>query len=175
MATGLQMELYNSASEITVLAVCFTMLMLLLVSFKVRMKSFRIFAVTLYMLISATGADLMLHYILEKNPNAPVWILYALRSIYHVLLFGMLHQFVAYTCEATHLSKARRKPYLLMARALFVIFSVIDLTGIWSGQTMKFAGARIAFEGSIALAKQMGVPEEEILDSKEKIVAYFMN
>ena len=34
---------------------------------------------------------------------------------------------------------------------------------------------RVAFSGSIDLARQMGVPEEEILDSKEKIVSYFMD
>ena len=30
-----------------------------------------------------------------------------------------------------------------------------------------------AFEGSISLAKEMGVPTEEILDTKEKIASYF--
>lgn len=34
---------------------------------------------------------------------------------------------------------------------------------------------RIAFYGSVDLAKQMGVPSEEILDSKEKIVSYFVD
>lgn len=34
---------------------------------------------------------------------------------------------------------------------------------------------RIAFSGSVELAKEMGVPVDEILDSKEKIVSYFMD
>lgn len=34
---------------------------------------------------------------------------------------------------------------------------------------------RVAFEGSIDLAKSCGVPVDEILDSKEKIVSYFMD
>lgn len=34
---------------------------------------------------------------------------------------------------------------------------------------------RVAFEGSIDLAKSCGVPVDEILDSKEKIAAYFMD
>lgn len=32
---------------------------------------------------------------------------------------------------------------------------------------------RLAFAGSVQLAKKMGVPAEEILDSKEKIISYF--
>ena len=32
-----------------------------------------------------------------------------------------------------------------------------------------------AFEGSVTLAKEMGVPTEEILDTKEKIFSYFMD
>ena len=34
---------------------------------------------------------------------------------------------------------------------------------------------RIAFEGSIDLAKSCGVPVDEILDSKEKIASFFMD
>ena len=34
---------------------------------------------------------------------------------------------------------------------------------------------RIAIAGSVELAKQMGVPCEEILDSKEKIDSYFLD
>ena len=33
----------------------------------------------------------------------------------------------------------------------------------------------LAFEGSIELAKSCGVPTEEILDSKDKVTAYFLN
>ena len=43
----MRLEQYNPSSEITVLAVCFTMLVLLVVSFKVRMKTFRIFTAML--------------------------------------------------------------------------------------------------------------------------------
>ena len=46
----MRMEQYDPSSEITVLAVCFVMLVLLFVSFKVRMKSFRIFSAMLGML-----------------------------------------------------------------------------------------------------------------------------
>jgi len=34
---------------------------------------------------------------------------------------------------------------------------------------------RLAFVGSIELARQIGVPEEEILDTKEKITSYFLD
>lgn len=148
----MQLENYNSASEITVLAVCFTMLMLLVVSFKVRMKTFRIFATTLSMLIVATSADLMLHYLMEHNPDTSRWILYSLRSIYHFLMFAMLHHYVAYTCEATYLSKRRRKPYIITADVLLIGFSVIDIIGIWTGRSMHFVDGQLAFEGSTVFA-----------------------
>ena len=75
MQGTVQLEKYFAASEIMVLAVCFVMLMLLTVSFKVRMKSFRVFASMLYMLITATLADLMLHYLMDKDPDIPVTVL----------------------------------------------------------------------------------------------------
>ena len=148
MQGTVQLEKYFAASEITVLAVCFVMLMLLIVSFKVRMKSFRIFAAMLYMLIVATLADLMLHYLMDKNPDAPRAVFYALRSVYHVLLFGILHHYVAYTCEATALSQRRRKPYIFIATALFIIFSTADTVGIFTGRTMHIVDGAISFEGS---------------------------
>ena len=148
MQTVMQFERFDPASEITVLAVCFVMLMLLFVSFKVRMKTFRIFGVTLGMLIVATSSDLMLHYLIAGNPDTPLWLLYGLRCIYHVLLFGMLHHYVAYTCEATYLSKRSRKPYIATANVLLAVFSAADVIGVCFGGTMKTAGGEIAFSGS---------------------------
>ena len=62
MQETMRLEKYFPASEVTVLAVCFVMVILLVVSFKVRMKSFRMFAAMLWMLIVATCSDLMLHF-----------------------------------------------------------------------------------------------------------------
>ena len=148
MQTAMRFEHYYAASEITVLAVCFVMLMLLIVSFKVRMKTFRIFATTLGMLIAATSSDLMLHYLLSRNPDTPVWILHGLRCAYHILLFGMLHHYVAYTCEATYLSKRSRKPYITAANVLLAVFAVADTIGVCFGGTMQIRDGAIAFSGS---------------------------
>ena len=116
MQGTVQLEKYFAASEITVLAVCFVMLILLTVSFKVRMKSFRIFAAMLYMLIIATLADLTLHYLMDRDPAA--------------------------------LSRQRRKPYVLIATALFITFSIADAVGIFTGRTMHIVDGMISFEGA---------------------------
>ena len=148
MQGTVQLEKYFAASEITVLAVCFVMLILLTVSFKVRMKSFRIFAAMLYMLIIATLADLTLHYLMDRDPDLPRTVFYALRTIYHTLLFAILHQYVNYACEATALSRQRRKPYVLIATALLITFSIADAVGIFTGRTMHIVDGMISFEGS---------------------------
>ena len=145
---AMRMEQYDPSSEITVLAVCFVMLVLLFVSFKVRMKSFRIFSAMLGMLIGATCADLLLHYLMDNGPNPPLALFYSLRSIYHILLFGILHHFISYTCEATLLGPNSRKPYIRAATALLIIFSVADTAGIFSGRTMHIVNGTISFEGS---------------------------
>lgn len=148
MQETMRLEKYFPASEITVLAVCFVMVILLIVSFKVRMKSFRIFAGMLWMLITATLSDLMLHYLMAKDPTLPAWVFYTLRSVYHVLLFGLLHSYAAYTCEATALSRLKRRPYIVTATVLFVVFSVADTVGIFTGRSMHIIDGAIAFEGS---------------------------
>ena len=96
MPNAIQLENYSPASEITVLAVCLVMLVLLFVSFKVRMKSFRIFATLLGMLIAAAVADLTLHYLVRDVPGTPRAVLCTMRSLYHILLFSMKYLFVAY-------------------------------------------------------------------------------
>ena len=144
----MQIEKYYPASEITVLGVCFVMLVLLFVSFKVRMKSFRIFATMLGMLIVATGADLTLHYVIAGHPDAPRPLVYGLRSVYHVLLFCLLHHYCAYTCEVTNLLAKQRKPWIILATAMLILFSVADVVGIYSGRTMHIIDGEIAFEGS---------------------------
>ena len=144
----MQIEKYYPASEITVLGVCFVMLVLLFVSFKVRMKSFRIFATMLGMLIVATCADLTLHYVIAGHPDAPRPLVYGLRSVYHVLLFCLLHHYCAYTCEVTNLPEKQRKPWIILATAMLILFSVADVVGIYSGRTMHIIDGEIAFEGS---------------------------
>ena len=144
----MQIEKYYPASEITVLGVCFVMLVLLFVSFKVRMKSFRIFVTMLGMLIVATGADLALHYIMAGYPDAPRPLIYGLRSIYHVLLLCLLHHYCAYTCEVTNLSDKQRKPWIILTTAMLIFFSAADVVGIYSGRTMHIINGEISFEGS---------------------------
>ena len=144
----MQIEKYYFASEITVLGVCFVMLVLLFVSFKVRMKSFRIFVTMLGMLIVATCADLILHHVIAVHPNAPRPLVYGLRSIYHVLLFCLLHHYCAYTCEVTNLPAKTRKPYILLSTTMLILFSAADVAGIYSGRTMHIINGEIAFEGS---------------------------
>ena len=151
MATNMQLEGYTPASEITVLAICIVMLVLL-VSFKVHMKSFQIFAATLGMLIVATSTDLMLHYLLSKNPDTSRLLLYGLRCLYHFLLFAMLHHYIAYTSEITWLNQKSRRPYILGANILLAVFSVADAVGIFSGRTMHIIGSAISFEGSTIFA-----------------------
>ena len=142
-------ENYNPSSEITVLGVCLVMVTLLLVSFKVRMKTFRIFAATLGILMAATTADLLLHFMIEMNPDAPKAIVYGLRSLYHVLLFTMLHNFVTYTCAAAALPREARAPYVTMAAVLLITFSVADTVAIFTGRSMYISGGVISFEGSL--------------------------
>ena len=149
MQETMRLEQYFPAGEITVLAVCFVMVILLGVSFKVRLKSFRIFATMLWMLITAVGADLMLHYLMSKDPGLPRAVFYGLRSVYHVLLLGLLHHYVVYTCEATALSRQKRRPYVAAATALFAGFAVADTVGIFTGQTMHIIDGEISFEGSL--------------------------
>ena len=152
MERFMRLEQYDPSSEITVLAVCFVMFILLLVSFKVRMKSFRIFASMLGMLVLATCADLMLHYLMSLNPDTSRAIVYTLRSVYHILLFCMLHHYVAYTCEATMLGPNSRKPYTRTAKVLLVVFSLADTVGIFTGKTMHIEDGAIFFEGSAIFA-----------------------
>ena len=149
MEASIRLEKYDPSSEITVLAVCFVMLVLLFVSFKVRMKSFRIFAAMLGMLIGAACADLLLHYLMTLNPDTSRLLVCSLRSVYHILLFCMLHHYILYTCEATLLGKRSRKPYMYTADALLLIFSLADTFGIFTGKSMHIVDGVIAFEGSV--------------------------
>jgi len=87
-------------------------------------------------------------HLMDRDPGLPRTVFYALRTIYHTLLFAILHQYVIYTCEATALSRQRRKPYVLIASALFIIFSIADAVGIFTGRTMHIVDGMISFEGS---------------------------
>ena len=147
MPNALQLEKYNPASEITVLAVCLVMLVLLFVSFKVRMKSFRIFALLLGKLIAATVTDLLFHYLVRNFPELPQFVPCALRSIYHILLLSMMFHFVVYICAATGLTEKEERPYIIAAIVLLVGFSAADTIGIFSGRNLRIVDGVVSFEG----------------------------
>lgn len=149
MPNAIQLENYSPASEITVLAVCLVMLVLLFVSFKVRMKSFRIFAALLGMLIAAAVADLTLHYLVRHVPAAPRAVLCTMRSLYHILLFSMKHQFVAYICAGAGLPEKESRPYLTVATVLLIVFSAADTVWIFSGPGLRIVDGTLSFEGSL--------------------------
>ena len=149
MPNAIQLENYSPASEITVLAVCLAMLVLLFVSFKVRMKSFRIFAALLGMLIAAAVADLTLHYLVRHVPAAPRAVLCTMRSLYHILLFSMKHQFVAYICAGAGLPEKESRPYLTVATVLLIVFSAADTVWIFSGPGLRIVDGTLSFEGSL--------------------------
>lgn len=76
-----------------------------------------------------------------------------------------------------YMEDIRRKDNSLQEKYKSYIFKLSeDMKQFMQLLNIAFApDIRIAFDGSVSLAKEMGVPTEEILDNQEKIFNYFMD
>ena len=104
------------------------MLVLILVSYRERTRSFRIFLTVLFLVAVSACVNLLLHA-LDARAVPEVWTI-GLRFVFHFLLFLMLHHYVVYICTVTQLEEKIRRPFILLSLLLLASVAVADLVRI---------------------------------------------
>lgn len=146
-ATVLQTETYTPVGDILVLAVSYVMLILLFFSFKVRTKAFKVFLSLVAVLIASACTNIIFHHLSSNHPDLPAAALYALRCLYHALLFFMMYQYVAYICLVTGLEKNERKFYHAAAGILLTVIILSDIVKTFTGNGIQVQEGAVSARG----------------------------
>ena len=139
--------------DVSTIAICIVVFILLGASYIIRDKSYRIFSSIIGLLILASIVNIGFYELLSRTDivigNAYVTgVLYILRVIYHFFLFDIFFCFVLYATVVSKMEKRQARIIAISATTLFLIIIGIDivLTFTKNGFTIdKETGE--AFEG----------------------------
>ena len=135
---------YSLAGDISVIAICLVMVILLLTSYVNHNRSFHIFMAIIIQLVVASIVNITYHYLLTLNNPALYNLIYVLRIGYNAVLFDIFFLFCLYTTIASGLDKNRSRIVAVAATILFVTIIGIDIIRLFTGTDF-----RILADGSV--------------------------
>lgn len=147
MAEALYTEQYTPVGDITVLAACFVMLVLLFFSFKVRTRSFNVFLSLVAVLTASAAVHVLFHFLSAEVQGIPTAVLYGMRCVYHALLFFMMYQFIAYICLVTGLPQEERRTYHSISGMILVAVILADIARTFSGSGIRLQDGAVLSRG----------------------------
>ncbi len=145
MQTGEQMffDNYTPAADITVIAVCFVIFILVMTSYMKKNTSFYIFINIVGFLLLAAFCDLFYHFRYTRITDGSYTSIYVLRCFYHAFLFSNMLLFVVYIVNLLHLEKFRKVPILVISGIIYIVVISVDIVTTVSGK-----GFRLNKDGS---------------------------
>lgn len=147
---------YSPFGDLTVVSICFVMIVLMMFSYITKSRSFRIFLSLVSILIVAALSDVTFYTLATSGPQYRS-AASAVRCLYHFLLFLIFLHFVIYIVEVTRMSRSEKRPYLIIAGILFVAVVLVDVIDTVRGENfilteegIRFSGRNVFFFGYIA-------------------------
>ena len=118
---------YTPAGDITVIATCFVILILIFTSYVNKTKSFYLYLNIVGYLMLAAFSDVIYHHVYSGITDGNYTIVYVLRCLYHVFLFSNLLLYVVYIVELQHLERDKKIPTMLVSGGIYLSIIATDI------------------------------------------------
>ena len=126
-----KIENYSRMGDVSVIAICCVIFILISTSYIVRNRNYRIFAAMVGFIFLAAfvniGFNEMLKQDYVKDNQVIIGILYFLRVLYHIFLFYIFFCFALYTIVVSKMERQKARVYAIIGTFIFVIFVVVDI------------------------------------------------
>ena len=120
-------ERFSPAGDLTVIAVCIVMSILMFFSYVSRGRSLRLFLGIVAMIVVAAMTDVSWNMLIRlKNPSLYNWA-YAVRVVYHTSLYVVFFLYVFYITEITGLEPKKQKIVVSAAAGLAAVLIILDV------------------------------------------------
>ncbi|MCR4683951.1 MAG: EAL domain-containing protein [Lachnospiraceae bacterium] len=143
MGPQLYFDNYTAASDVTVLAICIVIGILIMTSFVTRTRPFFLFVNMLVSLVLAVLSDMVLHDSYAHTTNGDYTVVYVMRILYHAFLLSLFLLYTFYLIDVIQLKKSRRIPVSLIAGILYISAIAADII-----TTVTGSGFHINADGS---------------------------
>lgn len=137
---------YSPVGDLTVVSICFVMIVLILFSYIKRSRSFRIFLSLLGVLMFAAYSSVAFNMFAQSGKPEYFTAIKVLRCTYHAALFTVFLHFVIYIGEVTRLEKRQRAPYDWISALILIAVVLVDVIDTFWGRSVHFTDDGVAYQ-----------------------------
>lgn len=138
---------YTAVGDLTVIATCMVVAVLLATSYVTRTRTFRLFLNMLIYLALAAFVDVIMHDFYTHITDGRYTAIYVLKIIYHILLFSLLLLYIVYFVVVLQLDRKTRRPLMVLATVIYMIVLINDVVS-----TIRKSGFRLDGSGEAVSA-----------------------
>ena len=137
---------YYPVADLTVISICFVMIVLILSSYIRKTRSFRVFLSLIGAVMLAALSSVSFNMFAQSGLPKYYPAVRVFRCIYHAALFTIFFLYVLYIGEVTQLSRRQRVPFVSLAATVLAAVVVIDVIDTFSGNSVQFTDAGIVYK-----------------------------
>ena len=120
-------RIYSRMGDVAVIALCCVVFILLMFSYVNRTKSFYIFAGIVIILVLAAIDNIGYHELLSHYNEKIKYLIYAMRILFHSLLFIVFFLFALYATVVTDMKKKQARVIAILSLSLFILLVGVDI------------------------------------------------
>lgn len=147
MGAQLYFDNYSPVGDLTVVATCLVIVILLATSYVNKTRAFAIYVNIVSYLTLAALCDVIYHTLYTHVTDGNYGVVYVLRVVYHALLFSNLLLYVVYVVELQRLEKDKKAPVMLLATLTYLTVIVTDIITSVTGTGFKLDETGTAVSG----------------------------
>lgn len=121
------MDNYSRMGDVSVIAVTIVVFILLITSYVIRNKSYRIFAAIIGFIFLAALVNIAFHELVTREIPALRYLLYILRLLYRAILFNIFFLFGLYASVVSNMKKQHARIVAIVASMIFAAFVLVDI------------------------------------------------
>ena len=133
VAEQLYFDNYSPVGDITVIATCFVILVLIFTSYVNKTRSFYLYLNIVAYLMMAAFSDVIYHHIYSGITDGKYTVVYVIRCLYHGFLFSNLLLYVVYIVELQHLERNKKIPTMIISSGIYISIILTDIITTVSG------------------------------------------
>ncbi len=127
MGKQLYFDNYTAASDVTVLAICVVIAVLIATSYVTKTRTFIFFLNMLICLSLAVLSNMILHDSYAHITDGNYTFVYVMRILYHVFLFTIFLLYIAYSLDVLRLDRKESIPIMVISTAIYVLVIMADI------------------------------------------------
>ncbi len=120
---------YSPVGDVIVISIVVIFFVLIKTVYITPTKEFRIFKTILALIVLAALSNLVFHMILPKTAVVPTVVIYAVRIIYHLALFGSLSLYIRYMETPLQLEMKQERVYYNISLLFLIVFALVEIIG----------------------------------------------